>query len=107
MCACVSLTAVTANATAAPAGIAAGERWTLEHLVALINGGANREANLGVTCDWCLPIKNAEDVAEKSIVAKKRAKHIGAKAKPHRSFATNRNGPFRKKLDGTVEKRES
>jgi len=53
--------------------IRAGEKWTLEHLIALINWRAtteqphgNRESNLTVTCDWCLPEKNAADVAQKS-----------------------------------------
>lgn len=54
-----------------------GERWTLEHLVALVNDGANDETNLGVTCDNCLPAKNAEDVAEKAKVAATRQKHLG------------------------------
>lgn len=67
-----------------------GDAWTLEHLKALINGGANRESNLGVTCSWCLPDKNAADVAEKSTVYQKRAKHIGARnpkrAWPSRPF---------------------
>jgi 5-methylcytosine-specific restriction protein A len=56
---------------------AGGERWTCEHLIALINGGENRERNLDVTCDWCLPAKNAEDVAEKSRVYHKGFKNIG------------------------------
>ena len=60
--------------------IVTGERWTLEHIKALINGGENRESNLGVTCDWCLPGKNAADVAEKSASYRKRSAHIGAKA---------------------------
>lgn len=54
-----------------------GENWTLEHLVALVNGGANDETNLTVTCCNCLPEKNAEDVAEKAKVASARQKHIG------------------------------
>lgn len=58
--------------------IGVGDSWTCEHLVALINGGANRESNLDITCDWCLPEKNAEDVAEKSRVYRIRAKHVGA-----------------------------
>jgi 5-methylcytosine-specific restriction endonuclease McrA len=61
--------------------IGAGESWTLEHLKALINGGANRESNLTVTCSWCVSEKNAEDVAEKASVYAKRAKHIGATEK--------------------------
>lgn len=74
-----------------------GEGWTLEHLIALINGGANAEFNLGVTCDWCLPAKNAADVAQKAKTAAVRSKHLGirppsrwqsqgfAKAEPQRS----------------------
>ena len=58
--------------------IMVGEHWTCEHLKALINGGANRESNLDLTCDWCLPEKNAEDVGEKSKVYSLRSKHVGA-----------------------------
>lgn len=61
--------------------IPTGQQWTCEHFKALINGGENRERNLDVTCDWCLPIKNAEDVAEKSKVADTRNKHLGIKSK--------------------------
>lgn len=63
-----------------------GERWTLEHLKALCNGGDNRESNLTVTCSWCLPDKNAEDVAEKSSVYRIRAKHLGVELKKKRRF---------------------
>jgi 5-methylcytosine-specific restriction protein A len=53
-----------------------GEGWTLEHVIALINGGRNAEDNLDITCDWCLPAKNAEDVAEKAAVYAVRSKHV-------------------------------
>lgn len=53
-----------------------GEKWTCEHLVAIINGGENRERNLDVTCCNCLPEKNAADITEKSIVGEKRRKHV-------------------------------
>lgn len=65
--------------------IRAGEKWTLEHIIALINGGLNRESNLGLTCCNCLPGKNAADVAEKSAIADKRKKHILSK-EPSRGF---------------------
>jgi hypothetical protein len=64
--------------------IMTGEKWTLEHRIAIINGGANREANLCLTCCNCLPEKNAEDVAEKSDVYQKRLKHLGAQTKKRR-----------------------
>lgn len=51
--------------------------WTCEHLVALINGGENRESNLGCTCDFCLPLKNADDVAQKATTYRKRTKYLG------------------------------
>lgn len=44
-----------------------GRRWYVEHLVALGCGGTNAWENLGVTCENCFPVKNAED-------AKKQAK---------------------------------
>lgn len=61
--------------------IRAGESWTLEHITALINGGENRESNLGLTCCNCVNGKNAADVAEKATVARKRSKHLGIKPK--------------------------
>ncbi len=39
------------------------DRWTLEHRIALENGGTNDPSNLDVTCDWCEPEKTAEDHA--------------------------------------------
>lgn len=81
-----------------------GERWTLEHLKALINGGENREANLGLTCCNCLPAKNAADVAEKSAVYKSRAKHLGLK-KSSRPIPGSRTSKWKKKLNGDVVRR--
>jgi 5-methylcytosine-specific restriction endonuclease McrA len=56
-----------------------GEKWTLEHLTAIILGGRNSEDNLGCTCEWCLPVKNAEDQSAKSKLAKITKRHIGVK----------------------------
>lgn len=61
-----------------------GEKWTCEHLKAVINGGENRERDLDLTCCNCLPEKNAADVAEKSAVATKRKKHILPTEKRHK-----------------------
>jgi hypothetical protein len=84
--------------------IRAGEKWTLEHLIALINWRAtteqphgNRESNLTVTCDWCLPEKNAADVAQKSKAYATRAKHLGIK-QPGRLSSSR----YRKTMAGTV-----
>jgi 5-methylcytosine-specific restriction enzyme A len=84
--------------------IGPADTWIVEHLIALVNGGQNRETNLGITCGWCKPQKDARDVAQKSHNAKVRARHLGVK--PDRpSFQTNRNGRFRKKMNGEVIRR--
>jgi len=59
-----------------------GDQWDVDHVIALINGGANRESNMA-------PIlrgkphkeKTRQDVAEKSRVYRKKAKHLGFKRK--------------------------
>lgn len=79
-----------------------GDAWDVDHVIALINGGENRESNMA-------PIlrgkphkeKTAADVAEKSKVYRKRASHLGlapkrqkiqsrgfAKATPQRKAST-------------------
>ena len=56
--------------------IPTGDAWILEHLIALINGGTNSEDNLRLTCSWCKPIKDAEDVAIKAKTYAVRQTHI-------------------------------
>ena len=85
-------------------GIRAGDAWTLEHLIALCNGGRNAETNLGLTCRWCLPEKNAEDVAEKAAVARVRSKHIGIKPRQSRPMPGSKASGIRKRMSGNVER---
>jgi 5-methylcytosine-specific restriction protein A len=86
--------------------IPAGKRWTCEHVKALVNGGENRESNLGITCDWCLPAKNGADVAEKSSVYRQRAKHIGVKPKG-RPMPGSRASGWRKPFNRPAERRDA
>lgn len=83
--------------------IRAGERWTLEHLIAIINGGRNAEDNLCLTCSNCLPVKNAADVAEKSKVYAIRSKHLGIRKRS--TFACSRDSGWKKRMNGEVVKR--
>lgn len=63
--------------------IMAGEAWELDHIVALINGGENRESNLApILAGKPHREKTAEDVAIKKKTAKMRAKHLGVYPKP-------------------------
>lgn len=57
--------------------IQTGQKWDLDHVKALINGGENREANLKPSHRKCHKDKTALDVAEKAKVAAVRKKHLG------------------------------
>ena len=57
--------------------IPVGDAWIIEHRHAIILGGANAEPNLCLTCSWCKPVKDAEDVAAKAKTAAVRSKHLG------------------------------
>lgn len=53
-------------------------KWDCDHITALANGGENRESNLQPLCiSPCHSDKTKADVAEKSKVARVRAKHLG------------------------------
>jgi 5-methylcytosine-specific restriction protein A len=54
------------------------KKWDLDHVVALINGGENRESNLRPAHRKCHVEKTARDVAEKAKVAAVRKKHNGS-----------------------------
>jgi 5-methylcytosine-specific restriction endonuclease McrA len=88
--------------------IAAGERWVADHILAIINGGANREKNLQLLCDWCdRKVKTPADVAEKKVTARKKGKHIGAVSKPKKPFPGGRGSKFKQKIGGGVVYRET
>lgn len=72
----------------------AGETWTCEHVIAIINGGRNAEDNLACTCDNCLPIKNAEDAAikKKSTQIRYRSRGIKPKTSQIRSIGFSKAG---------------
>jgi hypothetical protein len=54
----------------------------------------------------CARLKTKRDTALIAKAKRIRAKHLGIKTRKTRSsFQTNRDGPFRKKLNGTVERR--
>lgn len=57
-----------------------GEPWELEDTIALINGGERRESNLKPWLAEHHKEKTRADVAEKSRVYRKAAKHFGAVA---------------------------
>ena len=76
-----------------------GEPWELDHKVALINEGENRESNLAPALKDKHRVKTNADVAEKAVITRQRQKHMGIKPKrqsiPSRGFG---GGPSKKSL---------
>ena len=58
--------------------IKTGETWHAEHVIALIEGGENREGNLKPAHAHCNFAKASGEKTRKSKVAKVRQKHTGA-----------------------------
>ena len=85
--------------------IRAGERWELDHVVALVNGGEHREYNLvPVLCAYHRQ-KTAGDVKTKSKNYHKRAYHLGIKRRRGRPIMGSKSSGWKKCLDGRVVKR--
>ncbi len=78
-------------------------RPTIDHTVALINGGENRENNMSLLCVPCHQRKTKADVGEKSTVYRKRLKDRGIR-KPSR-FPGSKDSGWKKLMNGEVVKR--
>lgn len=61
--------------------IRAGDAWDLDHVIALINGGENRESNLAPLLKPSHKIKTRQDLDTKSKTARMKAKHLGVHPK--------------------------
>lgn len=55
--------------------------YECDHVIPIVLGGENRESNLQLLCVPCHKVKTKLDVKLKSIVARKRAKHLGITSK--------------------------
>lgn len=80
-----------------------GDKWEADHIVALANGGSNSEDNLQPLIVAHHKKKTKADVAEKSKVAKKKARHLGVRQKSR--FACSKDSKWKKRIDGTVVER--
>jgi 5-methylcytosine-specific restriction enzyme A len=78
--------------------ILAGDVWDCDHVIALCNGGQNRESNLAPAIRDKHREKTAADVAERAKIDKIRRRHLGLK-KPSRAWPT-------RKFEGGVVRRD-
>lgn len=71
--------------------------WIIEHVIALENGGTNDWDNLGVTCSWCKPKKDAEDHGQAAQQRQKATKHHLPKSMRQRKWPSRKfNGDVRR-----------
>lgn len=84
-----------ANHCCANCGIRVRYGGQIDHIVALINGGENRESNLRLLCANCHKAKSRRDVAEKSKIAQTQIR-MGPLKRERRGFWAWR------KFDGTI-----
>lgn len=82
------------------------EPFAFDHVVALANGGEHAEGNLQLLCQTCHAVKTRADVAEKSAVYRKRAKHLSIK-KAARPMPGSRASKWKRRMDGTLVERNS
>jgi 5-methylcytosine-specific restriction protein A len=83
-----------------------GRRWVCDHRKAIINGGENREANLGPIHEACdRNAKTPADVAEKSAVNRVRMAHLGIKKPKGRPMPGTRASGWKQKIGGQWERR--
>ncbi len=73
--------------------------WIVEHVIALECGGTNEWDNLGITCGWCKPQKDAKDHSQAAKQRDVAVKHLLPKGlRKRRGWNTT----HRKKLNGKV-----
>lgn len=80
-----------------------GQPWDIEHVIPLAMGGEDGGDNLKPAHRSCHAAKTATDKRDLAKVARIRAKHIGAKKRS--TFQTSRDGPFKAKIGGGIERR--
>jgi 5-methylcytosine-specific restriction protein A len=78
--------------------------FDLDHHIPLEIGGDDEEANLRPLCRPCHRLKTAGDVTMIAKAKRREAIHTGAKQRT--GFQTNRSGPFKKRMDGSVVRRD-
>lgn len=79
-----------------------GDAWDLDHVIALCNGGENRETNLAPILRDKHREKTALDVQEKSKTDRMRLKHLGIRKRT----GLSKHPTLKRGLDGKVHRRD-
>ncbi len=76
------------------------DKWIIEHLTPLADGGEDCDDNCAPAHEACARPKTSKEASTRSRHRKAAERHYGAKERT--SFATNRAGKYKRRLDGTV-----
>lgn len=82
-----------------------GEPWHLDHIKELWEGGENRESNMAPALVEPHKGKTAKGQRRKAKADRIKAKHLGIK-KPKGSIPGSKASGWKRKMDGTVVRRE-
>ena len=82
-----------------------GEAYDFDHKIALCNGGEHRETNLAPALRVEHRKKTADDVKQRAKDDRVRKKHLGIH-RPKRIMPGSKNHPLKKRLDGSVVRRD-
>ena len=85
-----------------------GEKWEAHHKTGVWEGGRADVENGQALCVQCHSTVTAAQAGQRSEARRWERKRAGIKraSKWKRTFATNRDGRFKAKLDGTIERRD-
>lgn len=75
-----------------------------DHIVALADGGENRESNVQMLCSKHHKIKTAREALERTKVRRMQSKHMGIKKPKGRPLPGTRASGIRKRMSGEVER---
>ena len=87
--------------------IEAGKAWDIDHILPLALGGTNEPNNLQILCRPCHGAKtNQSDIPRIAKTKRLKARHLGARAPSIRPIPGSRRSTWKRKMDGSVVRRE-
>lgn len=87
--------------------IAVGEGWDVEHVIPLAQGGEDEPANMRPAHRRCHAGKTATDAANTAKAKRRHARHIGAAAESRTPLPFGRRSPWKRRMNGSIVRREA
>ncbi len=81
------------------------EKWTIEHLRALVLGGEDIDDNCGPAHEHCRREKDKQDLADGARAKRRKARHLGIKKPTGRPLMGTKASGWRKPFNGPPERR--